>query len=281
MISNATSGYPISAQHVYPTPGTYPITLTVQDPSFAADYASTSVVINPTSTVNQAPIMNSFTGPSSLYVGQVGTWYANATDPEGSYLNYWFDLGNASRTASGASGQTVSVTNSYSLSGNYSIGAYAIDEQGAYSNFKWLNLTVSASTTGQQSPVLTPTYGQTDPYAVTPSTITYQCGDLDKSGAVNTIDVQLMYSYWVGGVTIPAGVNADVNGDGIAANISDYSVLYNYALKGGPAPTCGITSGGSGGGSKINLSPSASVYDTLQQQINLIYQQLQFLKGQL
>ena len=47
-----------------------------------------------------------------------------------------------------------------------------------------------------------------------------------------------MRSYWVGGVAIPTGVNADMNGDGVAANIIYYTLLDNFALKGGPAPTC-------------------------------------------
>lgn len=268
IISNATSGYPVTAWHYYANPGTYPIMLTVQDQSLAADYASVSVTVLPTSTLamtglnwptalqvgevgtwsvfatgspssnmlnyefywgdgtgvsttawggfwlnqthsysqpgnyslarvrvsddlggsdqeytpvtvttngtstqNQPPTMNSFTGPSSLNVGQVGTWYANATDPEGGFLNYYFDLGNASRTASGASGQTVSVTNSYSQTGTYSNSVYALDGANNWSNNLWRSVSVGSAGTSSAPilPTTQPIYYM-DPYPIQTNT---------------------------------------------------------------------------------------------------------------
>ncbi|MEK7138300.1 MAG: PKD domain-containing protein [Patescibacteria group bacterium] len=131
-----------------------------------------------------------------------------------------------------------------------------------------------AGTYTAPTPTPTPTYyyqqTTTPPPAVTvPTTVTYKCGDLNKSGAVDVADKILIQSYWTGGVPVPAGVNADLNGDGVAADILDYSVLNNYLTKGMAAPTCGASTGGT-----RTLSPSATVLSAMQAQLDAIKNQL-------
>ena len=271
VISNVTSSYWITASHTYPNPGTYLITLTVQDPSLAADYANTSVSVYPTSTLaitglnwpstlqvgatgtwsvfatgsyssnplvyefywgdgtgvsttawggtwvnrthfysqpgyyssagvtvrddlgasdfeftpvtvlatitpptpNPPPVLTSFTWPPSLSIGQVGTWYASASDTEGGSLTYHFDLGNATKTASGLSGQTVAVTNSYSQPGSYLTNVYAKDAMGAQSSLLWGNVWVSSSTSSSTAPFAptSPIYQTTPTKQLTPASV--------------------------------------------------------------------------------------------------------------
>ena len=69
------------------------------------------------------------------------------------------------------------------------------------------------------------------------------CGDIDGNGVINQNDLDNPASendltgYVFGGVPIPAGVNADLNGDGVP-NILDVTFLINHLNRGAAAPTC-------------------------------------------
>lgn len=68
----------------------------------------------------------------------------------------------------------------------------------------------------------------------------FACGDMDQSGAVDKNDVSKISEYAFQGVAVPAGVNADLNADGVV-NVLDVVILTNYTYRGGPAPTCAVT----------------------------------------
>ena len=194
----------VSTNHTFNSSGIFDVTLNVFDTFGVNTKTSRSIVVtqDTSSTPNQAPIINSLTGPSSLGVGQAGTWYMTATDPEGTNLRYdfyWDGSCTGSSCVNGymASEETVSAGYAFSQAGNHAVLGRVDDGGTLVTRTVSVSVTNSTSTSNQ---VPAPIYYK-DPYPIKVS------------------------------------------------------------------PT------------KQPLS--ASVYDSLQQQIDLIYQQLQFLKGQL
>jgi peptidoglycan hydrolase-like protein with peptidoglycan-binding domain len=85
-------------------------------------FAITSQVVD-----NRAPVINSFSAPTILTVGQTGTWTINATDPQNSSLSYsvtWEDVATVISSISPSSStftQSTSFTHSYSNPGTYTV----------------------------------------------------------------------------------------------------------------------------------------------------------------
>ena len=78
--------------------------------------------------VNQAPVITNVGGPTSLAIGQVGTWTISAYDPDGTYLTYDVLWGDAS-THSPVS--TATLQHTYQSAGTYTITFTVTDAAGA------------------------------------------------------------------------------------------------------------------------------------------------------
>lgn len=79
---------------------------------------------------SQAPVVNGGTFPTSLNVGQTGTWTVNATDPNNNSLSYSVDWGDTSVCPTGytctsaaatAAQQSATFTHSYANAGTYTV----------------------------------------------------------------------------------------------------------------------------------------------------------------
>jgi hypothetical protein len=76
---------------------------------------------------NQSPVINGVTGPTSLRVGEQGTWTVSASDPNGGTLNYQAHWGDVTGPGSGvgiqsapvAPSQSTTFTHVYSSAGTY------------------------------------------------------------------------------------------------------------------------------------------------------------------
>jgi hypothetical protein len=84
---------------------------------------------------NQAPVITSVSAPSSLKVGEAGTWSVSAYDPEGKQLTYsafWGDEPSKSGAAQAASAtQSSSFTHVYYSAGTYYQKFTVTDDKGA------------------------------------------------------------------------------------------------------------------------------------------------------
>jgi hypothetical protein len=87
---------------------------------------------------NQSPVINGVSGPTTLNIGQTGTWSITASDPLSTTLSYsvvWGDQVLYPSNASSASGnivynQTATFTHAYSNAGNYTPVFYVQDSNG-------------------------------------------------------------------------------------------------------------------------------------------------------
>lgn len=260
-----------SILHLYQNPGTYYASLSVSDGRGGWVYGGpVQVVVNPTSTPNQPPVITNFSvNPAAP--GSLTSAFIRAIDPNNDSLSYWINWGDGQSGGPFSGPYGVYPTHVYANQGTYYASSSVYDGRGGWAFGGPVAVSIYSTSTPSQP--INPLYQQstTPPPTVLPKTITYQCGDLNKDGTVNVSDVALMRSYWTGGVLVPSGVNADMNGDGVAADILDYSLLNNYVTKGGVAPTCGGASGGTKTGT---LSPSASVLGAMQVQLDAIKSQL-------
>jgi hypothetical protein len=85
------------------------------------------------------PVINSVQAPTSLSIGQTGTWSVNATDPYNSSLTYSVNWGDQYQYAnnsaqsnynSGYNGQNTTFTHSYSENGTYTVTFTVTDSSG-------------------------------------------------------------------------------------------------------------------------------------------------------
>ena len=86
------------------------------------------------STQNSPPVITGIGGPTSLNVNEVGKWIINAYDPDGNYLYYSVDWGDAlivPERATAASSQTSTLEHTYTNAGTYTIIFTVSDSQEA------------------------------------------------------------------------------------------------------------------------------------------------------
>lgn len=87
---------------------------------------------------NLPPVISGVTAPTTLSVGQIGTWTVRASDPENGTLSYSFNWGDVPQTAYNVAtpytypqfDQTVTNTHSYSSTGAYTVTVTVRDNAG-------------------------------------------------------------------------------------------------------------------------------------------------------
>lgn len=120
-----------------------------------------------TTATSTTPVINSFSGPTTLSVGQTGTWSINATDPSGGTLTYvidWGDTNMYNKLLQDMAGEDSEVgTQTTTFEHSYSrIGFYTIRIKVKSSNGKSVTTTASVvvtngSTAGTSTPSATST----------------------------------------------------------------------------------------------------------------------------
>jgi len=86
--------------------------------------------------LNQPPVITSLSNPTSLNIGQVGTWSITANDPDGTYLSYSVNWGESititpSTVERIKTGNSASFQHAYSQAGTYRIVFTVTDSAGA------------------------------------------------------------------------------------------------------------------------------------------------------
>jgi len=167
--------------------------------------STTQVVFNtPNGAQNLPPVVSSIGGPSTLSVGQTGTWSITATDPENGALTYSVNWGDSS---SGTPKQTASFTHSYSQAGSYTVSFTVTDSAGASAQ-STISVAVTGTTPQNQPPHITGgmappslTVGQAGAYSVSaydpeggPLTYTTTWGDGTSSGPQSSSSFTHSYS---------------------------------------------------------------------------------------
>lgn len=139
---------PATATHVYVRAGTYTATVNryiaclYSNPrcmiAQPAPLATTQITVTGAG-ANGAPSISSFSGPTTLSVGESGTWTIRASDPENQALSYsitWGDEFSSPNTSSGAAParevftQTTTFTHAYSRAGTYTVSILVRDVAG-------------------------------------------------------------------------------------------------------------------------------------------------------
>jgi len=120
-LGDGSTGPGITLNHIYTTPGTYNVTLTVVDDSGAIDSATTTAAIDAT---NQPPIAN----PSGPYSGMVNTAIVfdgtGSTDLDGTINSYAWNFGD------GSTGTGSAPTHTYIAEGTYNASLTVTDDGG-------------------------------------------------------------------------------------------------------------------------------------------------------
>ena len=99
---------------------------------------------------NLPPVIIGIAGPTSLSVGETGTWKLSAYDPEGSYIIVGINWGDGSVATNPVSGALLTFQHTYSVAGTYTITFNVSDEKGA-STLSTVSVVVGSS----QSSVVT------------------------------------------------------------------------------------------------------------------------------
>jgi hypothetical protein len=152
-------------------PGNYKIYIGAYLPNSAGyveDMSDNSFTITSGST-SQAPVISGGTFPTTLNVGQTGTWTVNASDPQNGSLSYSVDWGdtpncNYPRTCAIASPVTVAsvqsstFTHAYSTSGTYTVTFVVKNSTGLTAQ---TSTTVKVNTVNTVVPPTTPIHTST------------------------------------------------------------------------------------------------------------------------
>jgi len=134
---------------------------------------------------NSPPVITGVGGPTSLNVGEAGTWTVSAYDPDGNYISNsvsWGDgLGQAQQGQSAAS-STATFQHTYSAAGTYTITFTVTDSLGA-STQSSITTTVTGTAPSDQPPTIATFTG---PSAISPGEIGFwslKVNDADDSYA--------------------------------------------------------------------------------------------------
>lgn len=129
-----SSGSIDTRSHVWTSAGTYYIQVMAEDSDGgqSAFSAQKSVVI----TSNNPPVKPTISGPSSGRIGRAYTYSSTTTDPESDQIYFWFDWADGTNTGWVGpynSGDTVSMSHTWSNKGSYSLKVKAKDISGEVS----------------------------------------------------------------------------------------------------------------------------------------------------
>ena len=132
-----SSGQSVSMSHTYTSAGTYYVKAQAKDENGAtSDWSTAHEVI--ITVANNPPNAPTVSGPDSAQVNESVTFTASATDPDNDDVAIRFSWGdgNTSNWSSYvSSGQSVSMSHTYTTAGTYYVKAQAKDENGATSDW--------------------------------------------------------------------------------------------------------------------------------------------------
>ncbi len=122
------------------TPGEYRVKICLADSLTNCDFSDNyfTTITNP-APANLPPVISGISGPTTLSVGQTGTWTINASDPEGGPLTYTLTWGDEVPVAlaegsglpiAGIRSQTTTFTHRYSRAGIFFVSAFVKDNAG-------------------------------------------------------------------------------------------------------------------------------------------------------
>ncbi len=151
MSSKCTASVPSScsnraeAYHRYDRAGTYTATLFnnagcpigMNCPAYTKPLAKVTITVGSVGG-NRPPVINGVTAPTTLKVGETGTWTINASDPENGSLSYavnWMDTVSTTQGINSsffvpAFVQTATFTHSYAIAGTYTVNFSVKDNAG-------------------------------------------------------------------------------------------------------------------------------------------------------
>lgn len=204
-------------------------------------------------TPNRPPVISIVSGLTSLAAGQSGTWAVAASDPDGNALAYSVVWGDGTPDLSSTA---ATFAHTYSSAGTYTAKFLVSDGKGEKAA-KDVVVKVAPAPVRLASG--------------------FFCGDIDLNGVINQNDLDNPSSsiditgYVFEGEPIPAGLKVDLNADGYP-DILDVTVLTNYLKRGGPAPTCGVTS--------TSTTSAAAVLSSISSQLQSISNQIGSWLGQ-
>jgi len=131
--------------HTYTTAGNYTVKLTVTDADSIVASDTTWAFIQGSSNPPSTPVIS---GPSKGKINVKYTFFANATDPDGDALYYWFDWGDGNNIGWLGpinSGSVMNANHSWSNKGSFTIKVKAKDTSGLESDWGTLQVTMPLS----------------------------------------------------------------------------------------------------------------------------------------
>ncbi len=135
-----SSGQSISMEHTYENAGTYTVMVQAKDTK-GARYTwnwKTALTVTIGEVQNNPPDAPVISGSDSAQVNESVTFTASATDPDGDNVAIRFDWGDgdtSSWSSYVSSGQSISMSHTYTSTGTYYVKAQAKDENGALSGW--------------------------------------------------------------------------------------------------------------------------------------------------
>jgi hypothetical protein len=129
-----SSGSTDTRSHTWITPGTYAVQVKAEDSNGGQSAFSTPKTVTISS--NSPPVKPTISGPSSGRVGRSYTYSSTTTDPESDQIYYWFDWAdgtNSGWTGPYNSGETLTMSHTWTAQGSYSVKVKAKDVSGVES----------------------------------------------------------------------------------------------------------------------------------------------------
>jgi hypothetical protein len=142
---DGTSSEEQNPVHTYTTSENYTVKLTVTDSESIVASDTTWAYIQGSSNPPNTPMIS---GPSKGKINVTYTFFANATDPDGDALYYWFDWGDGNNTGWLGpinSGSVMNAKHSWSNKGSFTIKVKAKDTSGLESDWGTLSVTMPLS----------------------------------------------------------------------------------------------------------------------------------------